>query len=137
MLGETETLYRRVAAGKSHRYEPVGVDEACFRFPDGIHMVLVKGGSTWYTWNMRPGRADREAMLKLLEVELADVLGEFCRNTPGGRGKMTDDQLRGYEAYRREAGPDSECWFTRPAACDVATKIRERLRERLEELDKE
>lgn len=137
MLGEAETLYRRVESGKGHRYQPVGVDEACFRFPDGIHMVLVQGGSTWYTWNMRPGRADREAVLKLLETELADVLGEFCRNEAGGRHEMTESQKRGYAAYIEAAGPDAECWFTRPAACEVATKIRERLRERLEELDKE
>lgn len=136
-MGEPETLYRRVETGSRVRYEPAGVDEAAFRFPDGIHMVLVQGGSKWYTWNMRPGRVDRAAVLQLLETELVDVLGEFCRNEIGGRREMTPAQRRGYAAYIKEAGPDAECWFTRPAACDVAEKIRKRLQERLEALDRE
>lgn len=108
-MSETEritmtTLYKKV--GK--RYKPVAEHEEWDSYPEGVHLVVCRPGSTMRRFNIDPDRAGLLAAAEPLREQIRALVVELHRMRPV-RPPVTLQQAAAWRRFQKAMGNDAYC----------------------------
>ena len=96
------TLYKKVG----RRYHPAAEYEQWDSYPEGVHLVVCRPGSTLRRFNLDPDRAGLLAAAEPLREQIRALVVELHRMRPTRR-PVTQAQADAWHAFERAMGNDT------------------------------
>ena len=111
------TLYKKVG----RRYHPAAEYEQWDSYPEGVHLVVCRPGSTLRRFNLDPDRAGLLAAAEPLREQIRALVVELHRMRPTRR-PVTMQQAAAWRRFQKAMGNDGYV-VEYPAVCEIADAV--------------